>query len=494
MQLSSQTRYSAILLSVVFLCLACAGTAKKQPLTADVTSLEALQNQIDAVLQDSALAQTRVGLKIVSLESGDAWYERNSHLLFHPASNMKLLTTAAALARLGPDFRFKTTLHADTAAVRDSLIAGNLYIKGRANPDLSLDDLAWLAKRLQEKGITRINGDLVCDDSYLDDLHWGKGWMWDDASAWYWAPINALTVNDNCVTVKVTAGEQAGDSLRVRLDPPTDYVAIQNAGLTVDSLDSARIRAFKVKRKWKFPENVVAVKGGLPVGADEHTFVIDVVNAALFTGDLFAGALQQAGIRLDGQVVQDTLPDTSAVLVTHFSEPLTDVVINTNKISDNLSAELLLKTLAAEIRQPPGTADGGLSIIKQVLQEAGADTTKMYLADGSGVSRYNVLAPEHLIRLLVAMHRNFRVQAEYKASLPIAAVDGSLRHRMKGTEAEGKLRAKTGSLRGVSTLSGYTTTSAGELLAFSVMMEHFVVKTSEIRGIQDRIGALISGF
>ena len=174
-----------------------------------------LQKNIQQLLQDSSLQQTRTGIKIVSLETGEMLYAQNSQQLFHPASNMKLLTTSTALKRLGPDFKFKTVLYADTASITDSTVSGNLYLKGSGDPDLSTDDLCRIAQKLKSKGIIHITGDLICDDTYMDDLYWGSGWMWDDVSDWYWAPICALTVDDNCVEAAADDAERRG-----RVGPP----------------------------------------------------------------------------------------------------------------------------------------------------------------------------------------------------------------------------------------------------------------------------------
>ena len=471
---------------------ACAAPNKLNKSSVNLNAIAELQHKIDTMLQDLTLYQTRTGIKVVSLKTGEVLYAKDSELLFHPASNMKLLTTATALTKLGPNFRFKTILYADTASFADSSITGNLYLKGFADPDLTTKDLWWMVQKLKEKGVKEIAGNLICDENYLDDLYWGSGWMWDDVSSWYWAPIGALTVNDNCITVKVEPALNVGDSLLVHLDPPTSYMKIENYGVTVDSTDTTRLKAFKVERKWREKENTVVVEGGLTVHSSEQEFDIDVVDPSLYVGILFTEILQHENINFEGQILKDTVPDTSLELIQHLSAPLTEAVINTNKISDNLSAELILKTLGAELRGIPGTAEEGISVIKEYFQEIGVDTSSFELADGSGVSRYNVVSPDQIIELLKAMHQDFRVQAEFKTSLPIAGVDGTLKDRMKNTPAEGKLRAKTGTLQGVSSLSGYTTTADGELLAFSMMMEHFVVSTSKIRGIQDRIAAVIS--
>ncbi len=477
----------------LFLVTSCAGT-RSRALTEKIDTLSILHQSIENILQDSSLYQTRTGIKVVSLETGRVLYARDSQLLFHPASNMKLLTTATALKKLGTDFKFKTILYADSVSVADSLVVGNLYLKGFANPDLTSEDLWWMVQKLKELGINKITGNLICDESYLDDWYLGHGWMWDDASAWYYALISALTVNDNCVKIKVMPGTQVGDTLRYVLDPPTSYVTIENQGVTVDSSDTTQIKAFKVERKWRERENTIVIQGGLPASHTSEEFVIEILDPALYTGTLFTELLRKENIKFSGKVVKGVTPDSLKILVEHQSLPITAAIMNTNKISDNLSAELLLKTVGAETFGPPGTAEKGLKAIKQFLFSIGVDTTSFELADGSGLSRYNVISPDHIIELLKAMYEDFRVRSEFLASLPIAGVDGTLEDRMQGTPAEGKLRAKTGSLRGVSTLSGYTTTADGEPLAFSIMMEHFVVPTERIRAVQDRIGALLSGF
>lgn len=477
-----------------FLLLGCGSQGKlRQPEAVD--PLVALQAQIDQILADSVLLRTRTGLKVVSLQSGETLYARDSRYLFNPASNMKLLTTSAALKKLGPDFRYKTTLWADSATVQDSLISGDIFLKGSGDPDLLRDDLRRLAGQLKSLGIRRVRGDLRCDESYMDDLYWGSGWMWDDVSAWYWAPISALTAEDNCVTVTVTPGKAPGDPLEVSIDPPTAFMQIDNRGRTAAPQDTASRKAYKVERVWRpVAKNVVIIEGGLSIDAAPDRYTIDVIDAALYTGTLLQELLREEGITIDGTVQRGLVPASARLLAEHRSPPLTEVILNTNKISDNLSAELLLKTVGAEVKGTPGTATKGISVIYQMLDELGVDSTGYRLADGSGVSRYDLITPDLVIELLKEMHRDFRVQAEFKASLPIAGLDGSLKYRMRDTAAANKLRAKTGTLSGVSALAGYTVTADGEPLAFSLVMEHFVGSSSAIRKVQDRIGAAISSF
>ncbi len=464
----------------------------KKPPAADPVLI--FQEKINEILQDSVLYQAHTGIKIVSLDRNEVLYEKNSHKLFHPASNMKIITTAAALKKLGVNFKFKTEVLVDTPGIADGKIAGNLYLKGGGDPDLTSDDLRKMIQNLKEQGITEIEGDLICDERYFDELFLGSGWMWDDASCWECAAISALSVNDNCVEVHLQPAPVIGEKPIVTICPATNYVKIDNQGITVDSLDTLQQQKFKIEREWIHPSNVIHIEGGIANNIPEVIQVIDIREPALYTGTLFRELLTDADIKFSGTVKKGVTSTNAISLITYWSKPLSLIVYNTNKESDNLSAELILKTMGAEKKNPPGTSRKGITVINEYLHEIGQDSSRFRLADGSGVSRYNLVSPELLVAILKDMYHDSKVQAEFKSSLPIAALDGTLKKRMKDSPAAGNLRAKTGSLSDVSTLSGYATSADGENLAFSLMMIHFNVPTSYIRMVQDKIGEAISSF
>jgi len=478
----------------MFTALSCSSSQSMKHDARVKNPIEQLHQNINHIFQDSILHQTRTGLLVVSLENEETLYARNHQHLFHPASNMKLLTTATALKKLGPDYTFPTIVYSDDNAIENGIVRGNIYLKGYGNPDLCWNDLENIVRTMKERNISQINGDLIFDDFYFDSLYLGSGWMWDDVSAWEFAPIYALSVNDNCVIVTVSPGKNIGDTLLVHMEPPNSYMKIDNSGVTVDSLDTLSIEKFEVKREWIQPSNTIHIDGGMELNAGPKEFVIDVIDGAHYTASLFLDLLNLHGISLTGKIYRDRIPDEAKILLKNESHPLSLVVFNTNKESDNLSAELILKTLGAEMKNPPGTAKKGISIIYEYFQNLGVDSTSYRLADGSGVSRYNLVTPELIIHLLRDMDQDFKVQAEFTASLTTAGTDGTLENRMKESNACMKLRAKTGTLWGVSTLSGYTTTADGEKIAFSMMMEHFVTTASQIRKIQDSLSDLISRF
>lgn len=491
---------SCLLLFAFFLLLflsACATSHKLKTSEArGAQSLAELRQRLDQILTDPALAHALAGIKIVSLRTGETLYEHDADILAHPASNQKLLTSATALSLLGPAYIFRTSAACDSAAQIDSVLAGDLYLIGRGNPDLTDKDLFALAQDLSQQGLREIRGNLICDDFYFDDLRWGNGWMWDDDPSTDEPRLSALTVNDNAVMVRVTPADSVGKPARVQIVPPTDHVTLVNTSVTVKrkaQIDSLKLPPLLITRKWQQNENTILVEGAIAQDEPPQAETLNVLEPEIYCGKLFRDALQRAGIIVRGNV-QRGESRTPIKILAEQRAPLMPILTNLNKISDNLSAELLLKTVGAEKWGRPGTATKGIRAMRQFFGSAGVDTNAVYSADGSGVSHYNLVTPANLVNVLAAMWKNFAIRNEFIATLPIAGVDGTLRSRMKGTPAASVLHAKTGTLSAVSTLSGYTTTADGEELAFSFMMQHFLGSSRAIRATQDRLGAELSMF
>ncbi len=459
-------------------------------------SLAELRQRLENILNAPALAHALAGIKIVSLRTGEVFYERNAEILAHPASNQKLLTSATALALLGPAYVFRTTVACDSALQTGSILPGDLYLIGRGNPDLRSEDLFGLAQNLAQMGLKEIRGNLVCDDFYFDDLRWGNGWMWDDDPAYYAPRLSALSVNKNTAIVRAAPADSLGQPARVQIVPPTEHVTLLNNSVTIkrkSQIDSLKLPPLLITRKWQQNENTILVEGAIAQDESPQEETVNVLEPEIYCGKLFREVLQTAGIILHGNVVRGEAPAKIKILAEHRG-PIMPALVNLNKISDNLSAELLLKAIGAEKVGLPGTAAKGIRAMRQFFAGAGLDTNAVYSADGSGVSHYNLITPAGIVQLLAAMWKNFSIRNEFIATLPIAGVDGSLSNRMKGTAAAGVLHAKTGTISAVSTLSGYTTTADGEELAFSFMMQHFLGGSRPIRLLQDRLGAELSAF
>lgn len=420
MVLLKTMRTHVILFVCVALLLSGCGIFATKPVqiessTTSVDPLEKLQADIDTVLQDPLFTTASIGIKVVAVETEEVVYGKNTHKLHHPASTTKLFTAATALAKLGADYRFETTLYIDADV--SGGIANNIYLKGRADPVLQRNDIVKLGDALLQTGIQSVRGKIIIDETYLDRVPEGPGWMWDDRPL----QISALSIRE--------------------IEPDTNT--------------------------W---------------------------NRAYACGHLLKTALMEGGINVTGEVVSGTVPSEAKVVAKHLSPPLADILKRMNKPSDNWIAELIFKTIGAEVIGEPGTWQKGRQAVTEFLSEIIDDPSPHRFVDGSGLSRYNLLNAELLTDLLVHTYQNFALMPEFLASLPIAGVDGTLKNRMQGMYAEKVLRAKTGTLSGVSALAGYTVTADDEVFAFGILISHYVGSPALARGIQDKIGDYLTGF
>ena len=454
-------------------------------------AVQRLQAEIEATLNDPLLASSNVGVKIVSLETEEVLYEKDAEKLYHPASTMKLITAATALIKIGPNHRFHTSLYTDY--LEDGQIVGNIYLKGGGDPVFNSNDLEKMAEKLVEMDMKDLQGDIVVDETYFDAVRWGKGWMWDDGPiGGYFSHLSALTINRNGVRVRIAPGTEVGNPVSVHLDPPTQHMKIINEAITVEASKKVRV---KMKRKSEpADENVLMIDGAMAIGQTEMNRHVDVLDPALYCGTLMQEMLAERGVTLQGKVRYGEVPEEATEIATHVSPPLSRILWEMNKPSDNLIAELLLKTIGAEIKGRPGTGQKGVQAINEFLIEIGMDSADYAIADGSGASRYNLVTASLLTELLIYMFQDFTVMPEYLASLPVGGVDGTLAWRMRGMSAKGVLRAKTGTLRGVTTLAGYTTTTDGETVAFSILVSNYIGSANPRRGLQDKIGDILTRF
>ena len=441
-----------------------------------------LKAQIDAALQDSLFPPANIGIKVVSLAAGDTLYELNPAMLFTPASNEKLFTSAAALADLGNSFQFVTRASIDST---DSLI----FIKGSGDPLLSTDDLDSLARVISSKLPAASRWTLAGDVSYFDSLYWGEGWMWDDEQEDYNMAVSPLSVNSNAITIQIRPGKLEDAPVRVRTIPQTGYVSIVSTATT--PVDTPVI-PLKVSRDCLERSNRIDITGQMLHRDSLFERHLSVWQPERYTLTLLAEHLQAYGISIKGIAIDTVRP--SSILLAEFSHRLDSVLTYQNKESDNLSAENVLKTLSAERNGLPGRWRSGVLLVKQFLSSIGVDTTKLMMVDGSGLSRYNLTSPDIIVRLLEAMHERIDLFETFYNSLPIAGVDGTLSTRMRGTSAEGNLHAKTGTLTGASSLSGYVRTADNDTLAFSILINNYASTVRAYRQVEDRIGVILSRF
>ena len=414
-----------------------------------------------------------MGIKIVALQSGQTLYALNSQKLLMPASNNKLYTCASALEKLGSDYRFKTFLFRH---------GNNLILKGGGDPDLTINQLDSLA-RITAKKINVVDT-LFVDESLLDSLHYGQGWMWDEGAWWYAAPISAMSLNDNCIDFFVDPGKP-GEPAKVIIHPETDYVQFVNQSTTVN--DTVDFKKFKIDRNWAGRTNLFTITGEILETAKTDTFYRNIHDAASFSGIIFSELLEE-----HGTTVKNILPGKGFInldtLVVHISDSLLLTAHNLMHESDNLTAELFTKTMAVS-DTTTGNWKDGLRIIKIFLADsAGMDTSLLRLADGSGVSRYTLTSADQIIELLTYMHGSSN-KDDFMFTLPGGGSDSTLKNRLESVHS--KVKAKTGGLSGVSCLSGYIFSEKYGPVAFSMLMNGYIGNAAPFRKLQDRIVATI---
>lgn len=438
--------------------------------------------QAETLLGTAPADKGEWGLLIMDARTGETLFEKNADHYFVPASNMKLFTTAYALAKLGPDYRFHTTLETRGTISPAGVLTGDLILVGRGDPNLSnrkfpyelkeeFDGppekaLAELADALAARGVKEISGDVVGDDSYFPRERYPNGWEIDDMVWEYGAAISAIVVDDNTVVATLAPGERAGDPVLATVAPLTPDFSLENEVTT-----SAPLLKSDLTLTRDPGADRVVVRGTLPAGSAPRKLVLAIEEPAQHAAYLLASLLSERGIKVDGKIravhepETDTTPRT--ILAEHVSVPLNDSVKLVNKISQNLHTEMLLRTAA---RQSGlwNSPDDLVKAPQDFYAAAGIGPDDVIQTDGSGLSRHDLITPRAVVTLLKYAQQQSWF-APYFASLPVAGVDGSLQDRMKETVAEGRIHAKTGSVQHVRTLSGYAETPSGQRLIFSFL-------------------------
>lgn len=447
------------------------------PLAAD-----SLAEQIEAALaSDPGLARGIAGVRVESLRDGRVLYEKNSDLVFVPASNMKLIVSAASLDLLEPDHKIPTSLYT-TGTQAGGVLKGDLILIGQGDCTLSTSNLQEMAEKIKSMGIGTVEGNVVGDDSAFDGVRYGGGWSWDYLSYYYAAPISALSLHRNVVWVWVRPGEKMGDPAVISLDPDTSYMTVENRCTTVAKDGKQSIGVGRVRG-----QNVIRVTGQVALGYDPkgHEGTTTVEDPTLFTATVFLETLRKSGVEVKGEAVSGRKPGNAEFVMAHYSPPMSEMIRLLNKPSDNLIAESLLKHLGFKLNGR-GSSSSGADAEMEFIKKIGGDAEGVKITDGSGLSRLNFVSPRNFIAVLKYMHGHKHSRI-YIDSLPIMGVDGTLRSRMQDTAAQGNIKAKTGYVGRARSLSGYATTKSGEPLVFSMLMNNYTCETSVINEIQNKI-------
>jgi D-alanyl-D-alanine carboxypeptidase/D-alanyl-D-alanine-endopeptidase (penicillin-binding protein 4) len=461
--------------------------------------------RVDVALAASPASKGEWGLLIVDAATGDTLYTLNADKYFVPASNMKLLTTAFALAKLGQDYRFHTTLETRGTISPDGKLAGDLFLVGRGDPNLSNRRFPYnlkeefdgppervlieLADALVAKGVKEIAGDIIGDDSYFPREPYPDGWEIGDMVWEYGAAISSIVIADNTVTLTLTPGQLAGEPVQAAIAPATPDFYVENNVVT----SAAEVKS-DLTLKREPGSQLVTVRGTLPAKSAPRKLILAVHEPAQHAATLLARLLADRGVKITGTPhalhVQETLSDPlsdppRAVIAEHVSIPLADSVKLINKISQNLHTEMLLRTAARQ----SGVWDTPDNLAKSPADfyaAAGIEPGDVIQTDGSGLSRHDLVTPRAIVALLKYAQTQPWFQTYY-ASLPVAGVDGTLEDRMRTTIAAGRIHAKTGSVEHVRTRSGFAETPGGRLLIFSFLSNNQGGKNHEATDALDAL-------
>ncbi len=503
--MKSNPRFSLGIVFALLLCVSSRAQSANAP-----ENLVALQTKLKAHVTQKKFDAGLFGVKIVSLDTGKVLFENDSQKLFSPASNSKLYTTALGLDRLGADYKINTSLYSTAQPNGRGTLDGDLIVYGRGDPTINarvhdkdiFKALQPFVDALKKAGVKRIKGDLVGDEGYYCQAPYGSGWDCDDLQSYYGAEISALTINDNCLQLSAKPAG-IGKPCELSLSPATKYLKLVNRTKTVAKGGKRDISLIR-----PLGENVVYVSGQLPAGETNFTDDVTMHNPAGLFVTFLKEALEKNGIKVSGGVRTMNWIDRKAApldlsklveLGSVESLPMRDILREIQKPSQNLYTDMLLSHVAEKLRtginQPAGSEDLGIRELNKFLGEVGIGRDETIFEEGSGLSRNNLTTPTATVKLLTFMskHKNAEI---YRAALPIAGVDGTLRNRMKNTAAAGNVRAKTGTLRWANSISGYVTTASGEHLVFSVMLNRYS-NTDERRSSRqelDDIAVMLANF
>jgi serine-type D-Ala-D-Ala carboxypeptidase/endopeptidase (penicillin-binding protein 4) len=443
-----------------------------------------VQNKIDSLLVSDFFYSTQAGISIYNLKENKSVYKHNDKLLLRPASNQKLLTTIAALKFLGVDHKFQTSVY-HTGEIIDSICTGDLFVVGGFDPDFSVSDLDSISRSVKRFGISKLDGNLYGDVSAMDSSDWGDGWMWNDDPGSYAAYFSPLTVNDNCVEVFYQPDE-VGRPAKINIFPNSSLIALNNFSSTIDTGKTD----LNFTREWKNDKNNIIVKGTINKKNSPASEILSLRNPTFHFLQLMSQSLSKYQIEIKGKVDTLSLPG-EAKKIFSFERDIKSIVTNTNKISDNLSAEMLLRVTAYIKLGKHASAEKGIIFLDSLITLTGKNPKQYMISDGSGMSYYNLLSAELIIELLKYMSADSIVFPVFMKSLPIGGVDGTLSNRFKNSPVKDNVYAKTGTLRGVSSLSGYVRTKKQNLVAFSVLIQNFVGTAQKARNFQEKICEVI---
>ena len=429
---------------------------------------------IRSILGHDYLRSAKVSISVVSLKTGRVFFRKNSNQMLIPASTNKILSGAAALDSLGPGYRFVTEVYTTGPLRADGTLEGDLYFKGGGDPSLSLERAWLLAHQVGAHGVRTVNGHLIGDESFFDNMRHYKQWG-DVGTRAYHAPMGALSVNFNTLGVFVAPGPHAGDKGNATLEPATSLFQLENRLLTIPS-GATRV-AITLKN------NKCIVSGQIPDGAKGKSYYRSIEEPLPFALSTLRTFLLHEGVTVAKENKAGVVLDQATLLFENRSKPLSLVIRDLYRNSNNFTAEQTARTLGAVRFDAPGTQAKASKAIEDWLKANNLFAIGVVIDDASGLSRNNRTSAKVLVDVLGTMWNKPEVAPEFVDAMAIGGVDGTLKRRFKGTALEGRVRAKSGLLWGVITLAGYCWDSNNEPYAFAVLINEYD-KNATVRDIQ----------
>jgi len=438
-----------------------------------------IPQKLDSLLNSEILSSSEYGITIFDLTDGTSIYKYQDQKLFRPASVEKIITTVTAIDKLGENYTFDTKVFY-TGDIKDGTLNGNLYIIGGFDPEFMEKDMDMIVDAIKKSGIKHISDSLIFDVSMKDSAYWGPGWAWDDAGFSFQPYLSPLMVNRGCVDVTVYPMRRY-KAPRIKSSPQSNYYKIINKAQSRNK-GAGKLLAY---RNYMDGGNDITVTGN---AAYITTKRVSVSNSAEFFVNIFVSKLSKEGINANSYEFGELLGDSTSTSLVTLQRPFQKVLDRALKKSDNLSAEAILFNLAAKSsnKKRVGFKDGVEAINSFIKKSLGFNPTKYNIVDGCGISTYNYVSPELILEFLKYAYYHQNVFYSFYNALPIAGVDGTMRNRLRNSDAHGNLRAKTGSLTGVSSLAGYVKAKNGHQYAFVIINQNFL-SNKKAHIFQDKI-------
>ncbi|WP_134702606.1 D-alanyl-D-alanine carboxypeptidase/D-alanyl-D-alanine-endopeptidase [Ammoniphilus sp. YIM 78166] len=452
-------------------CIALAGEVLPTEPVARNRNSYALSEQLNSLLQNPMVKNVRASLVVKSQDQNRILFEQQADKLMTPVSIVKILTSSAALQKLGEGYRYKTELYI-TGPVESGTVEGDLILKGYGDPSLNTETLEQLVQALKSRGIKRVSGNVLVDESYFDQQRYPLGWFWDDESEESNPQMSAVGLNGATVRLDYKPGKKEGQAIQVTLLPQTRFVEVVNEAKTVSTREANTLKIERVRG-----QNVIKISGNLPISAEAATRKVPVHDPALYTGAVLAEKLEANGVKLSskGLVLKTVTPLDAIKVEEHRSAALGEMVTYLNQAHDNYYAEMITKTLGAELKGAGSTAKG-IEVVTDFMKENGLSTTYL-LRDGSGHTRYNLLSARQVqgVLDLLASHSSF------DSILSVAS------DVVRVPITEESILASTGVSKGLRSFAGYVMTNQGERLSVSLIMNGLAEEEQVMKELQEAI-------